>query len=163
MPAVIPFIPLILGGFTAGISGYEALNQPGAPKQQAPEPQKPPDQTLQKEQLLAAAPSVQERLGGAVAPDFFASEVARVSGNPQDIDLAKQVLGQFLGLGDSSEKAGAADGTVAQTGGGQPFSPFNVSSGSTAGAAQPNFFEALLGGGHEGGGSGLNDFSGGFS
>ena len=156
MPEVFGIIPAVIGLFSGGGGG-------SAPAPPASTPAKPPDQTQQKEQLLAAAPSVQERLGGAVAPDFFASEVARVSGNPQDTDLAKQVLGQFLGLGDSSEKTGAADGTVAQTGGGQNFSTLNVTSGTPTGAAQPNFFEALLGGGHEGGGSGLNDFSGGFS
>lgn len=160
MPAVIPFIPLILGGITAGISGFEALNQPGAPKPEAQAPAKPPDQTQQKEELLAAAPSVQERLGGAVAPDFFASEVARVSGNPQDTELAKQVLSQFLGLGDSPGKAGAAEGTVGQGAGGQTFSPFNIASSSPTGAGQPNFFEGLLSGQPEGG-SGLNEFSGG--
>lgn len=160
MPAVVPFIPLIVGGLSAGVSAFEAFNQPGLPKPQAPEAPKPPDQTQQKEELLAAAPSVQERLGGAVAPDFFASEVARVSGNPQDTELAKQVLSQFLGLGDSPGKAGAAEGTAGQGAGGQTFSPFNVASSSPTGAGQPNFFEGLLGGQPEGG-SGLNDFSGG--
>lgn len=162
MPAVVPFIPLIISGVTAGLGAYEAFNQPGAPKPPQQEAPKPADQTQQKEQLLAAAPSVQERLGGAVAPDFFASEVARVSGNPQDTELAKQVLSQFLGLGDSPGKAGAAEGTVGQGAGGQNFSPFNISSGSPTGAGQPNFFEGLLGGQPEGG-SGINDFSGGTS
>lgn len=162
MPAVVPFIPLILGGISAGISGFEALHQPSAPKPQPEAPAKPPDQTLQKEELLAAAPSVQERLGGAVAPDFFATEVARASGNPQDTELAKQVLSQFLGLGGTPGKQGSSEGPVGQEGGGQNFSPLSVTSSSPTGASQPSFFEGLLGGGPETGGSGLNDFSGGF-
>jgi hypothetical protein len=160
MPQIIPFIPLIIAGVGTGVSTFEALNQPGAPKPQAQEAPKPPDQTQEKEQLAAAAPSVQERLGGAVAPDFFASEVARVSGNPQDTELAKQVLSQFLGLGGTPDKMGASEGTVGQGAtGGQNFSPFTAT-GPTPGAGQPNFFEGLLGGGGSGG-DGMNEFSGG--
>lgn len=160
MPQIIPFLPLIIAGATTGTElglKLSGAGEPSAPK--SPLDTKPPDQTAEKEALLSAAPSVQERLGGAVAPDFFASEVARVSGNPADTDLARQVLSQFLGLGGTPEKMGASEGTVSQSGGTQPFNPFNVSAHGAGG--QPSFFEGLLGGGS--GGDGMSEFSGGFA
>lgn len=169
MPAIVPFIPLIVAGVGAastGIGLYESLHQPGAPKQQQEQP-KPPDQSAEKAAFLAAAPSVQERLGGAVAPDFFANEVARVTGNAGDSDLAKSVLSQYLGLGDASGKSGLnpGGGGIGE-GGGQNFTAFNSPSvptegiGGGGGVGPPNFFESILGGGS--GGSGANEFSGGF-
>ena len=160
MPAIIPLIPLIVGGIGAASSIGGLFGGGDKAKAPAAEAAKPPDQTQEKEQILAAAPSVQERLGGAVAPDFFANEVARVTGNPGDTDLAKSVLSQFLGLGDTSSKMGLNDGGTTGEAGGQNFSPFNVSGSSTHGA-QPSFFEGLLGGGGSGG-DGMNEFSGGF-
>lgn len=161
MPAIIPLIPLLIGGITLGESLFSG--KAGQPQTAAPEAApKPPDQTAQKEAFLAAAPSVQERLGGSVSPDFFASEVARVSGDPKDTELAKQVLSQFLGLGSTPEKQ-----KLSETGetAGDIFSPFSVSSGG-GGGAEPkhlsSFFEGLVGGGQQEGGSGLDSFSGGF-
>ena len=160
MPAIIPLIPLIISGITAGVA-LSGAGQPSAPKPtQAPTDTQKPDLTNEKAALLQAAPSVQERLGGSVSPDFFATEVARVSGNPQDTDLAKQVLSQFLGLGDTSAKTTLAESPSIGAGGStQSFSPFSVSSGR--GGAVPNFFEGVTGG--DTGGSGQELFTGGFS
>ena len=162
MPAIAPLIPLIASGIGAigtGVSLFEQANQPGLPQQQATVA-KPPDQTAEKEAFLTAAPSVQERLGGAVAPDFFANEVARLTGNAGDTDLAKSVLSQYLGLGDSNSKTGLTNSSGPETAGGQNFSPFNINQGGTGQVAKPDFFEGLLGG-HDGG-TGLGEFSGGY-
>lgn len=166
MPAIVPFIPLIISAVGTGISTYSALKGPPSPPKAAPEVPKPPDQSAEKQAILASAPNVQERLGGAVAPEFFAEEAARVSGNPQDVDLAKQVLGSYLGLGSSSDKQSLS--ALGQQGG-QTFSSSSVSptGPSVFGGHQqgpPSFFESIVngGGGGYGGGEGGQELSGGY-
>lgn len=153
MPAVVPFIPLIVGAFTVGESLYQMASQPGAPKPNPAGEQQPTTNPAgEKQSFFQAAPSVQERLGGSVSPDFFASEVARVSGNPGDAELAKQTLSQLLGLGSTPETQGTAAGS-SNFGSGIPnFSPFNVNPTSGGGGQSPfggggvgpNFFESLI-------------------
>lgn len=158
VPAIIPFIPLIVAAAGTGLQ-LAGVGQPSQPKDQQAPLMKPPDDTQAKKiELAQAAPSVQERLGGSVSPDFFATEVARVSGNAGDQELAKQVLSQFLGLGDTSEKSGVSDGIFGR-GAKQDFSPINIVG---RGSESPGFFEGLLSPlGQQSGGEGSNVFTGG--
>lgn len=160
MPAVVPFIPLIVGAIGLGETIYSAVNQPSAPQQPQPSAldpnaaqEKAQQDLLKREAMLHAAPSVQERLGGSVAPDFFASEVARVSGNPGDQALAAQVLNlpQLQGLGQTSTTGVTSPSSGFGTSGGG--APFGLGEGNTN--KEPNIFEQLLSG------QGLSGFSGG--
>jgi hypothetical protein len=170
MPAIVPFIPLLISAAaTTASTVYSAVNKPSAPKapdtSQADAAAKLAEDNAKKQAFTQAAPGVQERLGGSVSPDFFADEVARISGNPGDRQMAEQVLSQLLGLGSTPGNIGTTSQTspissfANPTGGTQPFGRATGGTGSFPGTeglggSSGGFFSQFSGLGEEGGSRG---------
>ena len=108
MPAIIPFIPLIAAGISAGVPlvehAVEGDPTAGLMKQlQEQQAKSKAQQDLQtKEAALTQAPNIQTQLGGAVAPDYFIAETARESGSSGQENIVRQALQGFLGLSSGS-------------------------------------------------------------
>jgi hypothetical protein len=121
MPFIVPFIPLIAAGVTAGTSiGIDLSNQDNGPK--APTPaqisQSAVEQATQQREGQAknaaqVLPDLQYQTGGGLSPDSLASFSATDSGNPglQNSSQLQQLVAQFLGTGNNSFGGNSSFGT----------------------------------------------------
>lgn len=111
MPPIIPFIPLIAAGVTAGTSiGLDLSNQPGSGK---PTPAEITQQSQdavkqataarqgQAEQAAQVLPNLQYDTGGGLSPDAYSQFSSEFSGNANigNSEQLKQLVAQFLGTG----------------------------------------------------------------
>lgn len=98
----IAAIATIIGaGASVGTSAYELVSAPGTPK--------PPDTSVQdaqnkaaaatqeKEAIARQAPDLQTQLGGAVAPDYYASLAEKNAGFAGDSNQGRDALSNFFG------------------------------------------------------------------
>lgn len=107
MPFIIPFIPLIAAGVTAGTSlGLTLSNQPSAP-QVPTTPATPPAQTqtvnqAQRASVASAAPNEQSMTGSSLSPEYYAQWAGLNTGlgnNPQAAGNIQSAINQFFGFG----------------------------------------------------------------
>lgn len=107
MPFIIPFIPLIAAGVTAGTSlGLTLSNQPSAP-QVPTAPITPPAQTdttntAQKAAVASSLPNLQSLTGGSLSPEYASQWAGLNTGlgnNPQAGGNVQSAINQFFGFG----------------------------------------------------------------
>ena len=104
MPFVVPFIPLIAAGLTAGVSLYEASQTPGTPKAPAPTPPQPQSaetNQAQKASVASSLPTLQSLTGGSLSPEYAAQFGATESGlnnTPQAAGNIQAAINEFFGL-----------------------------------------------------------------
>ena len=107
MPWIVPFIPLLAAGATAGTSIGLDLSQGGG----SSGPSAQQEQTLMNQQNQASqqkqeqeafrqfAPNAQSQTGGSLSDTSLSSMIAELSGSPADTNLAQQtIFGSQSGL-----------------------------------------------------------------
>lgn len=108
MPFIIPFIPLIAAGVTAGTSlGLTLSNQPGSAPQiptgpTTPQPQGTATDTAQKAAVASSLPNLQSLTGGSLSPEYasqWAGLNTGLSNNPQAGGNVQAAINQFFGFG----------------------------------------------------------------
>lgn len=108
MPWIVPFIPLIAAGVTAGTSiGLTLSNQPGDAPQIPTKPVTPPVQTdatnaAQKAAVASSLPNLQSLTGGSLSPEYAAQWAGLNTGlgnNPQASGNVQSAINQFFGFG----------------------------------------------------------------
>lgn len=164
MPAIIPFIPLIAAGVSAGVPLIEKAvaggGDPNADLQKqiaaAQAQQKSQQDVITKEAIARQAPSLQAQLGGAVAPEYYISESAREVGAAGSDNLSREALTGFLGL--SGEGPGGV--TPATTTPGAATSSLTPGTPAPGAGAGSNVFEELLSKYFPGGGGGVGGAGG---
>jgi hypothetical protein len=122
---------IIGAGTSVGLGVKSLVDTPGAPK--------PPDTTAataaastqEKEAIARQAPDLQQQLGGAVAPDYYAALAEKNAGYAGDSNQGRDALSTFFGgstptslTGPGSTAPGGSGGKnifedlIAQSGGG---------------------------------------------
>lgn len=108
MPFIVPFIPLIAAGITAGTSlGLTLSNQPGSAPQIPTTPVTPGPQTqatnlAQRASVAAAAPNQQALTGNSLSPEYWAQWAGLNTGlgnNPQAAGNIQAAINQVIGVG----------------------------------------------------------------
>lgn len=173
MPFIVPFLPLIISGATAGIQMGMQLAGVGQPSpgaaNEAMQKQQQDALTQQHAQTVRAAqdaarqyaPNLQAQLGGAVSPDYYAQVTAANTGYGDQVNAVRQALAQ-QGIapqqGGSSLNLTSTNFTQPQ-GGSFSFNPFQQGVSGIPGQGPGNYFDIIqsLSGGsqfHGGGGQG---------
>lgn len=111
MPFIVPFIPLIAAGVTAGTQIGLTLSQGGGggsslPTTPTTTPQSPTTNAAQKASVASALPNLQSLTGGSLSPEYaaqFGASQAGLSNNPQAAGNVQAAINQFFGLNAPGE------------------------------------------------------------
>lgn len=111
MPFIVPFIPLLAAGVTAGTSiGLDLTNQPSSPKQPSPADitknavqQATQTRQGQAESAAQLLPNLQYDTGGGLSPDAYSQLSSTFSGNAGigNSQQLQDLVNKFLGTGNS--------------------------------------------------------------
>lgn len=111
MPFIVPFIPLLAAGVTAGTSiGLDLTNQPSSPKQPSPADitknavqQATQTRQGQAESAAQLLPNLQYDTGGGLSPDAYSQLSSTFSGNAGigNSQQLQDLVSKFLGTGNS--------------------------------------------------------------
>jgi hypothetical protein len=165
MPAIIPFIPLIVGAAAAGTTAYATVSANSnaddaiaeqrrmaadAEKKNAEELRRAKDQMLRR-----AMPDAQSQTGGALTDSSFAAMVAELAGLPGDIGMAQKLLG-IPGTGSGAGVVGGPSTDPGLSpGSGVGGDDFTGSGAIFPGAGLTNPPAGMGQGGGQGGGMGM--------
>jgi hypothetical protein len=117
MPALVPFIPLIVGAVGGTVGGLQLADVgTGSPQKDAQaqltkdqQMQSQADQMAKQKAILASLPNAQEQGGGSLqSPELvnLASIIAGLPGEGNAPNTGGKALSAFLGQGDSASGTG---------------------------------------------------------
>lgn len=131
--ALLAIIPAIVSGIGL-VTQLAGIGQPKMPSPIQPTFPPPGPSALDQKNVVAAMqnalPTLQEQLGGALAPEALVNMAGIASGNPGQSNLGQIALNNWLGLSDTSSLFSGAGGAGGGTAGGQP-----TTTGADTGAA----------------------------
>lgn len=152
MPFIVPFIPLIAAGVTAGTSlGLTLSNQPGSAPQIPTAPATPPAQTeatntAQKAAVASSLPTLQSLTGGSLSPEYAAQWAGLNTGlgnNPQAAGNTQAAINQFFGFGSPGNTGlsptGPTGNSITDL-----LSKVNIPTGGVGGGGGGSFIDSLL-------------------
>lgn len=152
MPFIIPFIPLIAAGVTAGTSlGLTLSNQPGSAPQiptgpTTPQPQGTTTDMAQKAAVASSLPNLQSLTGGSLSPEYASQWVGLNTGlgnNPQAGGNIQSAINQFFGFASPGNTGLSSTGPTGNSIT-DLLSRVGATSGTPTGGGGGSFIDSLL-------------------